>query len=270
MAGLERLDTAILQARRRACARGWHLRAGSSGDLPVPRSPTIAAGHGGENRRWRQIRSQAQASGRPSLGDGSRENVWPEAQAMSLRGRPVGSKPALSGARVSPPGGASEWRRSAALALPRQVSCGQAPDRPPEGARSSRMVTRTVLPAGRRQARRWRRGARSDLRDGVARGATGRRPRDRRMPLFAESPGREAVGGGREQWPAGGVERVSSSLGGAPAGVAAGGQARMFPPRHPMAAQADGIVSDAIFGIVAPSRAWRTRSEMRGPADEGL
>jgi hypothetical protein len=37
-----------------------------------------------------------------------------------------------------------------------------------------------------------------------------------------------------------------------------------------MAAQADGIVSDAIFGIVAPSRAWRTRSEMRGPADEGL
>jgi len=25
-----------------------------------------------------------------------------------------------------------------------------------------------------------------------------------------------------------------------------------------MAAQADSIVSDAIFGIVAPSRAWRT------------
>lgn len=98
MAGLERPDPAILQARRRARARGWHLRAGLSGDLPVPRSPTIAAGHGGENRRWRQIRPQAQVSGRPSLGDGSRENVWPEAQAMSLRGRPVGSKPALSGA----------------------------------------------------------------------------------------------------------------------------------------------------------------------------
>lgn len=222
-AGLERLDAAILQARRWASARGWDLRAGSSGDLPVPRSPTIAAGRGGENRRRRQLRPQARASGRPSPGDGSRGNVWPEAQAMSLRGRPVGSKPALSGAVFHRR--AARWIGDAQPRLPYlgRRSCGQALDRPPQGARSRRMVTRTVLPAGRRQARRGRRGAQSDLRDGFARGASGRRPGNRRMHLSAESPGRKAVGGGRAQRPAGGVKRVSSSLGGAPAGVAAGG-----------------------------------------------
>lgn len=133
--------------------------------------------------RWRK-----QAAGHLE-GDGSRDDARLEAQAISLCERPVGSKPALSGAAFHRRTARWIWRRLAVLASQASAGVGRRytslltePDRASwsPGPRS---------PRGDGQACRWRRGAQSVLRGGIARGASGRRPRSRRKHAGAETPG---------------------------------------------------------------------------------
>ena len=163
---------------------------GLSSVLPAPSSPTMAVSRrrakpvAGDNPvRWRK-----QAAGHLE-GDGSRDDARLEAQAISLCERPVGSRPALSGAAFHRRTARWIWRRLAVLASQASAGVGRRytgllmePDRASwsPGPRGSR---------GDGQACRWRRGARSVLRGEVARGASGRRPRSRRKHAGAENPG---------------------------------------------------------------------------------